>query len=230
MKRKKEQLPLPLPEPEKKKRGPNRTRDPEVTRQHLIDTVGLIVKEEGWRGLGVNKIALRAGVDKKLIYWYFGSYNNLLKVYIKSKDFWNPVFDEFRDRSDLSESDLPDFISRVLEEQFKVFFGDTEMQSLIHWQISDERPLLREISAERELQAQQIADMTDRHFEASQFNFRAILALILGGMYYVVWHARMNKTSVCGLDINEERHRLDLIRSIGQLIELVWQAAEKAKV
>lgn len=211
----------------KKKRGPNRSRNPEVTRQMLIDAVGDILKEDGWRGLGVNKIALRAGVDKKMIYWYFQSYNNLLKTYIKSKDFWMPVFEKFQSEEGPSDKDLPNFISSIFMEQFKVFFREPEMQTFIHWQISDSRPVLREISEEREFQGAKIAAMTDPHFKGSGFNFRAVLALILGGVYYVVWHANMNKTSVCGIDINIERDRLDLIRSIGQIIDLVWDAAAK---
>lgn len=211
-----------------KKRGPNRSRDSEVTRQMLIDAVGDILREEGWRGLGVNKIALRAGVDKKMIYWYFESYNNLLKIYIKSKDFWRPVFEKFESEEEgLQPQDLPGFISGIFMEQFRVFFSEPEMQTFIHWQISDSRPVLREISEEREFQGAKIAELTDPHFEGSDFNFRAVLALILGGVYYVVWHAKMNQTSVCGIDINVEQDRLELIRSIGQIIDLVWDAARK---
>lgn len=216
-------------ERQKKKRGPNRSRDPEVTRQLLIDAVGEILREHGWRGLGVNKIAYRAGVDKKMIYWYFGSYNNLLKIYIKSKDFWMPVFEQFQGSGSPSEDELADYIASIFKGLFNVFYAEPEMQTFIHWQISDDRPVLREISEEREFQGAQIAAMTDPHFEGSEFNFRAVLALILGGVYYVVWHAKMNRTSVCGIDINVERDRMDLIRSIGQLIELVWDAAGRSK-
>jgi AcrR family transcriptional regulator len=211
----------------RKKRGPNRSRNPEVTRQMLVDAVGDILREDGWRGLGVNKIAIRAGVDKKMIYWYFSSYNNLLKTYIKSKDFWMPVFEKFQSEGAELDQELPDFIRSIFMELFNVFYTEPEMQTFIHWQISDSRPVLREISEEREFQGAKIAAMTDPHFKGTGFNFRAVLALILGGVYYVVWHAKMNQTSVCGIDINVEKDRLDLIRSIGQIIDLVWDAAGK---
>lgn len=211
----------------RKKRGPNRSRSPEVTKKMLIDAVGDILREDGWQGLGVNKIAIRAGVDKKMIYWYFSSYNNLLKTYIKSKDFWMPVFEKFQSEGGELEQELPDFIGSIFMELFNVFYTEPELQTFIHWQISDSRPVLREISEEREFQGAKIAGMTDAHFKGTGFNFRAVLALILGGVYYVVWHAKMNQTSVCGIDINVEKDRLDLIRSIGQIIDLVWDAAGK---
>ena len=138
-----------------------------------------------------------------------------------------PVFEKFQSEDEPLEKDLPNFISSIFREQFNVFFTEPEMQTFIHWQISDSRPVLREISEEREFQGAKIAAMTDSHFKGSGFNFRAVLALILGGVYYVVWHAKMNQTSVCGIDINVERDRLDLIRSIGQIIDLVWDAAGK---
>ncbi len=211
----------------KRKRGPRPRHSQETTRQLLIRAVGDILQEEGWQGLGVNKIAFRAGVDKKMIYWYFESYNNLVKTYIKSRDFWEPVFQDFAGTPAVEEKDLSDFISAILQHQFRTFFSDNVMQSVIHWQISETNPMLKEISEEREHSGSKIAELTDPHFSGTSYNFRAVLALMLGGVYYLVWHARFNGTTVCGVDINKQRDRDDVIKSIGQVIDLVWEAAGK---
>ena len=52
-------------------------RDRDDKMQRLIAAVGEILKQKGYAGLGVNKIALEARVSKELIYRYFGGLNNL---------------------------------------------------------------------------------------------------------------------------------------------------------
>ena len=212
-----------------KKRGPYRPRDREVTMQLLIDAVGLILAEEGYRGLGVNKVALRAGVDKKNIYNYFESYNNLLKTYIKSKDFWTHIFEKFQLGDSPKGEEVPVYLGAIFQEQFKYFSSEKEMQQFIYWQISQSNILLKEISDEREIQGAMIADLANHHFKDTGVRLPAVLALILGGIYYVVWHADYNKSVVCGLDISEQKDREDFLRTIGQVISWAWEAAGKEK-
>lgn len=66
-------------------------RDREHTQQRLIQTVGRVLAQEGFAGLGVNAVARAAGVDKVLIYRYFDGLPNLLKAYGESGDFWPTV-------------------------------------------------------------------------------------------------------------------------------------------
>lgn len=210
-----------------RRRGPRNKLSSETTQELLLRAVGEILEEDGWQGLGVNKIALRAGVDKKMIYYGFESYNNLIKTYIKSHDFWEPVFRDFEINPVPGHSEIPKFITSIFEHQFNSFFADRIMQSLIHWQISEPNAILKDISEEREVNGSKIAALTDPHFQGSGFNFRAILAIMLGGVYFIVWHARRNGTTVCGIDINKNDDREEVVRSLGQLIDLVWLAAEK---
>lgn len=59
----------------------------------LVAAVGEVVAERGVDGLGVNAVADKAGVDKVLIYRYFGGLSGLLRKYGESIDFW-PTLDE----------------------------------------------------------------------------------------------------------------------------------------
>lgn len=208
------------------KKRPYRRRDPEATKQVLVDAVGKILAERGHQGLGVNKVANLAGVSKKMIYWYFTSYNSLLKTYIKGRDFWKPVFERFGSAKKPNTKEMPGYISDIFQEQFNCFYNNPELQKMILWQVSESHPLLREISQEREAQAEPIAKLTDEHFKDSEVNFRAVLALMLGGIYYVVWHASTSNSKICGIDINEERDRLALQKAIRQVIDAVWTSAE----
>lgn len=59
----------------------------------MIRAVGTLLAREGFQGMGVNAIAREAGVDKVLIYRYFGSLDTLIDRYCQEVDFW-PMADE----------------------------------------------------------------------------------------------------------------------------------------
>jgi AcrR family transcriptional regulator len=193
------------------------------TMQKLIAAVGEILKEKGYTGLGVNKIALRAGVSKELIYRYFDSLNNLLRAYISSRDYWQPLLRDLNEAND-KQNTLTMF-TELLQNQFRFFFEEKEMRRFILWQISEYNTLLRSISEERESEGARLLSLTNDHFEGSGINFRAVTALLLGGIYYVVLHAEHNKSTVAGMDANLEKDREDILRTIGQILGWAWEAA-----
>ena len=62
-------------------------KDKELTKRKLINAVGEIIRTEGYTGLGVNKIARQAQVNKKLIYRYFMTVDRLIEEYVLEKDY-----------------------------------------------------------------------------------------------------------------------------------------------
>lgn len=63
------------------------------TEEALIDAVGSLLREGGVVAVGVNAVAERAGVEKVLVYRYFGGLDGLMTAYAKGSDFW-PTLDE----------------------------------------------------------------------------------------------------------------------------------------
>ncbi|GAB3496908.1 TetR/AcrR family transcriptional regulator [Spirosoma knui] len=53
------------------------------TEQRLIRAVGQIISTEGYDQIGINRIASRSGVNKILIYRYFGGLEGLLDAYTR---------------------------------------------------------------------------------------------------------------------------------------------------
>ena len=66
-------------------------RDKDQTKQKILQAVGKLLATGG--GLGVNVIAREAGVDKVLIYRYFGGLPELLRAFMTSGEFW-PEFED----------------------------------------------------------------------------------------------------------------------------------------
>ena len=69
------------------------TRDRAATERMILAAVGEVLARDGFAAVGVNSIAKQAGVDKVLIYRYFGGLPELIKAWGASGTFWPDVQD-----------------------------------------------------------------------------------------------------------------------------------------
>ena len=198
-------------------------KDKELTKRKLINAVGEIIRTEGYTGLGVNKIAKQAQVNKKLIYRYFTTVDRLIEEYVIEKDYW--MLTSAQISVEVPDDDLSKTISDILENQFDFFYTQKEMQQLIIWEISGSK-LMKSISRVREQLGERLMELADEYFEGSDINFRAIGSLLSAGIYYMTLHAPV--TTYCGIDLNRPDHRNEVRRTIRQIIHCAFDHA-KAK-
>ncbi|WP_036678879.1 TetR/AcrR family transcriptional regulator [Daejeonella oryzae] len=207
-------------------RKPKRTKDKELAKLELIQAVAEIIRTKGYTGLGVNKIAQKAGLHKKLIYRYFGNVDNLIEQYIVEKDFWIIASEELSNKAAVnSESNLEDVISTILEQQFHFFYNEQEMQELILWELSGKSFLMNSISKAREELGEKFLTLTDKYFEDSDINFRALSALLTAGIYYIILHSRVS--TFCGLDIRNKEDKEEILRTLKLVIHRAFESAKK---
>lgn len=206
-------------------------RNKELTKKKLIEAVGEIFREEGYEGIGVNKIAKRAGVDKKLIYRYFNNVDQLLEAYIVEKDYWK-IFSAKINEVVAAETsgNIPELFIDIFQDRWKFFSTEPEMQNLMQWELSGESELMKSIYNVREMFAQNIFKLTDTDFENSEVNFRAISALLVGGIYYTILHTMHNGNIVCGIDVRSEEGNEAFLKAISQIVQWAFEAAQKDKL
>lgn len=206
---------------------PYRKRDPQGNPERLLRAVGQILRDKGHQFLYLNEIARVSEVGKKYVSKCFGSVNALIKVYILRTDFWLPRFEEVK-QNPLPENsdDLLKFYIISLQDQFRFFSKSVELQKIILWQITESNALMRTISETREKEGAQLLALADAHFKDSGISLKAVVALILGGGYYIALQASTNNSPVCGIDINQERDAQIFIDTMGQILEWAWKAAD----
>ncbi len=178
------------------KRRLNKVRDADATRRKFLDAIGTILTEQGFSAIRTNNIARLLGKDKNLIRYHFGSLNGLLKTYVQDKDYWKPFFERFRFSDNPDAKEIEMLFVGLMQENFKVFSASDEMQKIIHWQISEASALMRSISDEREVEGEKLLKMATPYFRESGVNFKAIIALLLGGSYYMVMQHKSMALSV----------------------------------
>lgn len=205
-------------------------RNEDDKRARLIAAVGGILAEEGHQGLGLNKIAVRAGVSKPMVYRYFGGLNGLLKAYIESKDSWLPYFEKLNLPAQPTTEELKQYFIRLLQDQFRYFYQNREMQKLILWQISGYEALMRGACEAREREGARLLQLTDAHFRGSGISLKAVMALLVGGIYLNVLHSAADAGTMAGLDIRQEKDFEAMLGAIAQIVEWAFHTGARAKV
>ncbi|WP_223608188.1 TetR/AcrR family transcriptional regulator [Chryseobacterium sp. OSA05B] len=211
--------------PRKVVQGP--IRDKEKTKQKLLAAVGKILRVKGYSGLKVSKIAAVAGFDKKLIYEYFGSTDKLIDEYIKSQDYWTKFSPDIEEEVQVGKG--KEVLIQGILMQFESLKKNKELQKIILWELSESKPILKNILKQREdVAANLFENVTDPYFGENATNVRAMLALIAAGVYYLNLFPAYNGTEFCGIDMRTDEGRTEVEKVIVEIIEHYYET-KKAK-
>src|SRR5512138_1693444 len=110
-----------------------RPRDAAATRAALLDAAALVFAERGFAGARVDEIAARAGVNKALIYAYYGDKKKLYGAVIASRVslFANPVVSETVAR----EAGPRRALEEVIRRFFQTLIKDRPFARLLAWDL-----------------------------------------------------------------------------------------------
>src|SRR5690606_20553991 len=148
------------------------------TKSKLINAVGEVIRTQGYTKLGVNNIADRAGVSKKLIYRYFGNVENLIEIYVEKRDYWKPYHEQVKGLIDQYQGS--ELFTGIFEGLFMYFLENEEAQKIILWEISENSNIMRDVATARERFGSGIFEEFDPLFKNAKADLRGISALILG--------------------------------------------------
>lgn len=179
-------------------------RDKHITSKRLISAVGSLLAKKGFKGIGVNAVAREAGVDKVLIYRYFGGLPGLISTFGKEGDFWPSSLE-------LAGGDLQKFSHLPLEKRLSEL-GSNFIQALrkrpltqaiMAWEMIESNELTEELERVRE---QSIMEFFQMFFmkDQVQIDLQAIVMLIGAAISYLV--TRSNNIDLYGgLEIGSDQ-------------------------
>ncbi|WP_316829251.1 TetR/AcrR family transcriptional regulator [Pedobacter aquatilis] len=197
-------------------------RNKERSKKKFLDAVGKILKTKGYAGLKVNDIAATAGLDKKMIYTYFGGTDQLIDAYVHSQDFWSNIKDE---KVPVTINDGGKaFTESTLFEQFDYVFKNKELQKVLLWRLSEQRNSLKKLTDDQEANGEMLfRNITAPHFGDKDKPFRAIMALLVSGIYYLNLYSTVNGSVFCGLDMKDHNDRDEIKKAISFLIDQTYE-------
>ena len=192
--------------------------------QKLIDAVGTIIKAKGYTGLTATNIASAAGLNRKLITLYFGTVDNLIETYVQGKDYWLAASGEaVRLIKDNKGGKTKDILEYLLHNQMEHLFNNQEMQKIILWQISESSKIMKEVAEEREELSKYFFALSDKELQGNDTDLRAVSALLVAGIYYLVLHAKSTDTLFCEIDLNTWEGMTRIKNAISKIVENTYK-------
>ncbi|RZK38348.1 MAG: TetR/AcrR family transcriptional regulator [Pedobacter sp.] len=197
--------------------------DKEKSKKRLIEAVGIIIKSKGYTGLNATNISKAARLDRRLITLYFGTIENLIEIYVKGKDYWLAASGDTVEmiKNNTGENTRP-ILQSLLQNQLEYFFNEEEMQKIVLWQISQSTQIMKEVCEERELLSKHFFKLSDKELEGKDIDVRAVSALLVAGIYYLVLHAKSTDTLFCEIDLNNKEGMERIKKAISLILERTY--------
>ncbi|MEJ5049282.1 TetR/AcrR family transcriptional regulator [Chryseobacterium culicis] len=200
-------------------------RNKERSKKKFLDAVGKILRTKGYTALKVNSIAATAGVDKKMIYSYFGGIDGLIDEYIRSQDYWSRVtIEEIEKIKPKLDDGGKSFMEEMFLSQFDYVYTNKEAQKLLLWRLSEPRKALKKLTDTQEENGEYIFKLLmDPHFKDNAEDVRSIMAIMVSGLYYLNMYAAINGSIFCGIDINTPQGRDKIKKAVSFMLHHTYE-------
>ena len=168
----------------------NKLNRKENTKKKILLALKQQLMDQGFRGIGINVVARRAGVSKELIYRYFGSMDNLIRDLMVQEDYW-----AMQSSKDVESYNNSKFVSKeneiinMLFQQIEDLRNNKELQEIRRWELIDLNDLTFELSQRRETSSKDFLKrngIVEGNIEAGK------LAILLSGILYLVLRSKIS--------------------------------------
>ncbi len=168
------------------------TRDKDTTRLRLLDAVGALLAREGFGALGVNAVAREAGVDKVLIYRYFGGMDDLLRAFGQSGDFW-PGIEEVigGDPSELRALPLAERWATGLSRYAQALRSRPITKEVLAWEQIEQNELTQILQQAREQWFEELMTHFPDDPDATDADLVTTILVIVGAIHYFIVRSRL---------------------------------------
>jgi AcrR family transcriptional regulator len=194
-----------------------RARDRAATEARILGAVGEVLARDGFGAIGVNAIARQAGVDKVLIYRYFGGLPELLRAWGESGRFWPRV-------ADLLGPEPQSLLALPAAERWARFFEHfiDELRrrpltlEVLAAELVDRNELTAILEAEREAWGEEAMRVLGGAELAARPHLQAVTLLLVAGVQYLLLRSR--RISIFGgVDLRSDAGWAQLKQSIRSL-------------
>ncbi len=167
-------------------------RDKEATKDRLVGAVGSLLSKGGFGALGVNAVAEEAGVDKVLIYRYFGGMDDLLKAFGKSGDFWPSIAEVIgEDPSHLLQKPLAERWAIGLKRYADALRRRPVTKEILAWEQIEQNELIQVLREAREEWFEELLTHFPDDSEATDTDLVTTVLVIVGAIHYFVVLGRL---------------------------------------
>jgi len=166
-------------------------RDREATKARILGAVGVVLARDGFGAVGVNAIAKEAGVDKVLIYRYFGGLPELLREWGTSGRFWPRVAELLgADPEAFHRLDAPERYARFFEHFIDALRERPLTLEILAAEIVERNELTAILESEREAWGEEASRLLAAGEFARRPALRGLTLLLVAGVQYLLVRSR----------------------------------------
>lgn len=155
--------------------------------------------------LGINSLADKAGLNKVLIYRYFGGWDGLLETYAKKINLWQYICDELIEGINSGKwQEGKSAVLWVLKSYRIKLLSSPVYMRILKDELHDPSPLTKKLETEREEQGLRIAKTISQSFpEFKDTNTAYFASFVMGGITYLALKSTQVKWFT-GIDLSLE--------------------------
>jgi AcrR family transcriptional regulator len=177
-------------------------------------------------------VAREAGVDKVLIYRYFGGLPELLEAYGEHSDFWWHVGDMIPDEDGPLEPDIAAWAATVFRRHISFLRHHPVTLEILAWEMVERNPLTIALETVREQRSLELMRCLADRFQADQAqvlrHLGPIMALFGAASGYLVTRARNEGMRVFnGIDVQTDRGWAQINDTVAALLAAFVTSIEK---
>jgi AcrR family transcriptional regulator len=203
---------------------PRPARDRGATEARIVAAVGEVLARDGFGGTGINAIAKQAGVDKVLIYRYFGGLPELLRHWGKSGRFW-PSVDELLGKRPAAFMALPvaERYAHFMEHFIDGLRARPLTLEILAAEVAQRTELTVILEAEREAWGGQAAKLLGGKEFADRPELRGLTILLISGVQYLLVRGRKIRV-FGGIDIQSDAGWAELKAAVRKMALRMFDA------
>ena len=154
------------------------------TERGILDAVGRILAHHGFGDIGINAIAREAGVDKVLVYRYFGGLPELLAAFAERTEFW-PRADELL--REAARAQGAGAAAAALKGLLRSLRARPLTLEVLRWELSSSNELIAQLVETRERQGVEVLQKIRAELgDDPRIDAPAIAAILSAGLTYLV--------------------------------------------
>jgi AcrR family transcriptional regulator len=159
-------------------------KDREKTKMLILQTLGKMLAQRGFKSIGINAIAREAEVDKVLIYRYFGGLPGLLEAYAHEADYWPLTEDLTRGLDREVESTTQTDLAKHMIRSFCRYLRERPLtQELLRWEMVESNELTSLLADFRETEGLKLMKLFEQN---KHVDINALATIVVAGIMYLV--------------------------------------------
>jgi len=161
------------------------SRNRSDTEARIVAAATELLANEGFHALGINKIAAAAGVDKQLIYRYFGGLDGIIEHIAKDLKLWfgeEPKPQKYKNYAEMTSALLGHYVQTLRRDKM--------LRHILLWELSDDSDALKTLEQSRSAMfGKWFMQMKGDLESPPEVDAPAINALLLAAMHYLAMRA-----------------------------------------